>query len=403
MLRRRGLSSTAAAAAFDPLDPAHQGWTPDQLSYRAVAADFAASELAPHAGAWDEDGVFPEAALRAAAAIGFGGMYCDPSYGGSGMSRSDALAVVEALAGADPSTAAYITIHNMVALSIQLYARSEDLKREWIPRLCSMEVFGSYCLTEPGAGSDAASLTTRAVRTPSGYTLHGQKAFISGGGRSDVYLIMARTGAADSGHKGITCFLVPARSPGLSFGAQERKMGWRSQPTSAVFLDSVHVPESARLGEEGDGFKIAMRGLNGGRLNIAACSLGAGSAALLLARDHVRTRTQFGAPLASNQAVAFKLADMATALHSARLTMQFAANSLDTGHPGAATHCAMAKRVATDAGWDVVDAALQLHGGYGYLKDLPLERWLRDLRVHRILEGTNEIMNVLIAKAVLAA
>lgn len=377
------------------------GLSASAQEYHAVAKSFADTELAPFASKWDEEHFFPEEALRKAAALGFGGMYVSPDHGGSGLSRADSIPIVEALAGADTSTTAYLTIHNMVAWMVDTFG-SEELKGRFLPSLVSMEHFASYCLTEPNAGSDAASLATRAVKDGDDYVLNGSKMFISGGGRSDVYAVMARTGDAGSGANGISCFLVPHPSPGLTFGKQERKLGWRTQPTSAVFFENVRVPAANMVGKEGDGFRIAMRGLNGGRLSIAACSLGAAATCLSVSRDYIKTRKQFGKPLAANQALQFAIADMAGKLTSSRLMVHHAARLLDAKDPAAAVHCAMAKRLATEQGFQVVDAALQLHGGYGYLADYPIERFLRDVRVHRILEGTNEIMNVIVSRALLA-
>jgi alkylation response protein AidB-like acyl-CoA dehydrogenase len=361
--------------------------------------------MAPFAADWDERKHFPADVLRKAAALGFGAMYARPEFGGTGLTRSDALPIVEALAGACTSTAAYLTIHNMCAWMVDTYG-GDELRRAYLPSLATMELFSSYCLTEPNAGSDAASLQTRAAKDAGGdYVLNGSKAFISGGGRSDLYLVMARTGgataAAAAGAAGISAFLVPAGSPGLSFGKQEKKLGWNTQPTAAVFFENVRVPASHRIGEEGHGFRYAMAGLDGGRVSIATCSVGAAQTCFALARDHVRTRSQFGKPLAANQTVGFTLADMATDLVLARSAVRTAAGLLDDKHPLARSYCALAKKVATQSGFDVCNRALQLHGGYGYLRDYPLERFVRDTRVHTILEGTNEIMNVILARGLL--
>jgi hypothetical protein len=318
--------------------------------------------------------------------------------GGVGLTRLDGAVVFEELATACPSTAAYLSIHNMVAWMIDRFA-AQDLRRAVLPALATMDHFGSYCLTEPGSGSDAAALRTAARRDGEHYILNGTKAFVSGGGRSDIYVVMCRTGGA--GPKGISALVVPKDTPGLSFGKQERKLGWNSQPTAMVILEDAKVPVANRLGAEGEGFTIAMRGLDGGRLNISACSIGGARAGLEAARAHMKQRKQFGKPLAEMQALRFKLADMATELEAARLLVHRAAVLLEAGDPEATMHCAMAKRFATDAGFRVCNEALQLHGGYGYLKDYPLERHLRDLRVHQILEGTNEIMRVIIAKRLL--
>ena len=354
--------------------------------------------MLPRAAEWDEKKIFPEAVLRAGAALGFGGIYCRDDVGGTGMTRLDAAIIFEELAAACPSTAAYVSIHNMAAWMIDRFG-SAALRHRLLPKLMTMEHFASYCLTEPGAGSDAAALKTRAVREGDHYLLNGAKAFISGGGRSDVYVVMCRTGEA--GPKGISTLAVPKDTPGLSFGAQERKLGWNSQPTAMVVFEDARVPAENLVGEEGDGFKIAMMGLDGGRVNIAACSLGGARASLEAATAYLKERRQFGRPLAEFQALQFRLADMATDLEAARLMVHRAAGKLDQGAPDKLVACAMAKRFATDRAFEVVNEALQLHGGYGYLKDFPIERYLRDLRVHQILEGTNEIMRVIIARQLL--
>ncbi len=370
-----------------------------QRALRDTAREFAAGEWAPHAAAWDAGGVFPAEALRAACALGFGAMVVPEALGGAGLSRLDAAIVFEELAAADPSTTGFLTIHNMVAWMLATYADAGQQAR-FLPRVIAGETFVSYCLTEPGAGSDAAALTTRAVTEGNaGYRLTGQKAFISGGGASDLYLVMARTGAAGAG--GISCIAVPRDAPGLSFGKPERKLGWNSQPTAIVSFDGVVVPAENRIGAEGQGFRIAMSALDGGRINIAACSLGGARACLELALRHVRERRAFGRPIADFQALQFRLADMATELEAARLMVHRAAAALDAGAADATQRAAMAKRYATDACWHICDEALQLHGGYGYIKDYQVERYLRDLRVHRILEGTNEIMRVIIARKLL--
>jgi alkylation response protein AidB-like acyl-CoA dehydrogenase len=370
----------------------------DRHAIREVARAFARDGMAPHAAEWDAKAIFPIEALRKAAALGFGGIYVREDVGGAGLGRFDAALVFEELASACPSTAAYISIHNMAAWMIDAFG-APDLRRRLLPDLASMERFASYCLTEPGAGSDAAALRTRAVREGDHYVLDGSKAFISGGGASDVYVCMVRTGG--EGPKGISAIVVEKGTPGLSFGKRETKLGWNSQPTAAVMFEGCRVPVANRIGEEGEGFKIAMAGLDGGRVNIAACSLGGARACLDLAREHVKTRKQFGKALAEFQALQFRLADMATELEAARLMVWRAAAGLDAKVPDAPMHAAMAKRFATDAGYKIVDQALQLHGGYGYLRDFPVERYLRDLRVHQILEGTNEIMRLIIARRVL--
>jgi alkylation response protein AidB-like acyl-CoA dehydrogenase len=371
----------------------------DQRSFQATARDFAARRLAPNAARWDEERHFPVAELREAASLGFAAIYVGEEFGGSGLKRVDGTIIFEELAAGCASSAAFLSIHNMASWMIDRFG-NEAQRRRFLPDLCPMARLASYCLTEPGSGSDAAALKTSARREGDHYVVNGTKAFISGGGRSDLYAIMLRTGGA--GPKGISCLLVEAGTPGLSFGAQERKLGWNSQPTAMVILDNCRVPVANRLGEEGEGFKIAMAGLDGGRVNIGACSLGAARACLAAARDYVTTRTQFGQAIAGFQATQFKLADMATELQAARLMIRQAAARLDAGDPEATMHCAMAKRFATDVGFRICDDALQLHGGYGYLKDYPIERFFRDVRVHRILEGTNEIMRVIIARRLLA-
>ena len=367
----------------------------EQQAFRDTARDFAQQEMAPNAARWDEESVFPVDTLRQAAALGFAGIYVGDDVGGSGLGRLDAALIFEELAAACPSTAAYISIHNMASWMIDRFGSQEQRER-FLPKLTTMEHFASYCLTEPGAGSDAASLRTRAERHGDHYVLNGSKAFISGGGTSDVYVCMVRTG--EPGPKGISCIVVEKGTPGLSFGKQEHKLGWKSQPTSAVIFENCRVPVANRIGEEGEGFRIAMKGLDGGRLNIAACSVGGARFCLEQAVAYTAERKQFGKPLSAFQALQFKLADMATELDAARLMLHRAAASLDAGLPEATAHCAMAKRFATDAGFEVVNEALQLHGGYGYIKEYPIERIFRDLRVHQILEGTNEIMRVIIAR-----
>ncbi len=374
--------------------------TEEQRAIQEVARAFAEGEMLQHAARWDEEKIFPESTLREAAALGFGGIYCGEDVGGSALSRLDAAIVFEELSAVCPSTAAYISIHNMASWMVDRFA-DDALRRRVLPKLMTMEHFASYCLTEPGAGSDAASLKTKAVRRGDRYLLNGSKAFISGGGRSDIYIVMCRTGEA--GPKGISTLVVPANTPGLSFGAQERKLGWNSQPTAMLNFQDADVPAENLVGQEGDGFKIAMMGLDGGRVNIAACSLGGARASLEAAQTYMTDRKQFGRPLAEFQALQFRLADMATDLEAARLMVHRAAGKLDQGAPDKLTACAMAKRLATDSAFDIVNQALQMHGGYGYLKDFPIERYLRDLRVHQILEGTNEIMRVIIARQILKA
>jgi alkylation response protein AidB-like acyl-CoA dehydrogenase len=372
----------------------------EQRAFQETARQFAAAEMAPHAARWDEESIFPKETLRAAAALGFAGMAVRSASGGAGLSRLDAAIVLEELAAGCTSTAAYVSIHNMAAWMIDTFGDNAQ-RRRFLPGLVSMAKFASYCLTEPEAGSDAASLKTRAVRDGDYYVIDGTKAFISGGGASDVYVCMVRTGGPGPG--GISCVVVEDGTPGLSFGAQEKKLGWHSQPTAMVHFARCRVPVANRLGAEGEGFPIAMRALDGGRVNIGACSVGGARACYEQARSYVQERRQFGQPVAAFQAVQFRLADMATDLAAARLMVHRAAAALDADDPDAALHCAMAKRVATDTGFQVCDAALQLHGGYGYLRDFPVERFFRDLRVHQILEGTNEIMRVVIARRILAA
>ena len=367
----------------------------DQVAIQDMASRFAAERLAPKSAEWDAQKHFPLDVLREAAGQGFAGIYIQDDVGGSGLSRLDASIIFEALSYGDVSTAAYITIHNMASWMIDRFG-SDDLRQRYLPRLTTMELIASYCLTEPGAGSDAANMSTTARLDGDHYVLNGGKAFISGGGVSDVYVVMARTG--EGGAKGVSAFVVENGTPGLSFGANERKMGWNSQPTAAVNFDDCRVPVENRIGDEGDGFRFAMMGLDGGRLNIASCSLGGAAFALDTAKAYLETRKQFGKPLKDFQALQFKLADMATELEAARLMVRSAAAALDRKDPQATKLCAMAKRFATDAGFQIANDALQLHGGYGYLQDYPLERIVRDLRVHQILEGTNEIMRVIIAR-----
>lgn len=374
--------------------------TEDQLAFREAARAFAEKAMAPHAATWDEEHIFPVDVMREAGEMGFMGMYTPEALGGMGLSRLDTSVIVEELAAACPSTAAFITIHNMATWMIASFG-SDALKHEFVPRLASGEWLASYCLTEPGAGSDAANLRTKAVRDGDNYVINGSKMFISGAGSTDILVLMARTGDADSGSKGISTFVIPADAEGISYGKNEEKMGWHSQPTRMISLENVRVPASYRVGEEGDGFAIAMKGLDGGRLNIATCSLGGAQAALLRARNYMHEREQFGKPLAAFQALQFKLADMATNLVAARQMVRLGAFKLDSGDPEATLHCAMAKRFATDACFDVANEALQLHGGYGYIREYPLERYLRDLRVHQILEGTNEIMRLIVARRLL--
>ena len=369
----------------------------DQQSLVAMVRDFANGALAPNAAKWDETKHFPVDVLREAGALGMGGIYVQEQFGGSGLTRSDAVLIFEELAKADPTIAAYISIHNMVVWMIDSFGNDEQ-RAQWVPQLASMEALGSYCLTEPGAGSDAAALSTRAARDGEEYVLNGVKQFISGAGSSSYYIVMART--ADNGNRGITAIVVPAGTPGLSFGPNEKKMGWNAQPTRQVIFDNVRVPIANRLGDEGSGFGIAMKGLNGGRVNIGACSLGGGQTALDKSVAYLKEREAFGGPLINQQSLLFQLADMETELVTARTLLWRAADALDRGAPDAVKLCAMAKRVATDAGFNVANSAIQLHGGYGYLSEYGLEKIARDLRVHQILEGSNEIMRLIIGRTV---
>ena len=358
----------------------------DQQAFQATARQFARDEMMPFARDWDENSTFPVETLRKAAALGFGGIYVNDDVGGSALSRLDATIIFEELAQGCTSTAAYISIHNMAAWMIDAFGGDSQRKR-FLPKLCTMQHFASYCLTEPGAGSDAASLSTRARRDGDHYVLDGAKAFISGGGVSDIYVCMVRTGEA--GPKGISCIVVEKGTPGLSFGAQEKKLGWKSQPTAMVMFENCRVPVDNLIGKEGQGFRIAMAGLDGGRLNIAACSLGGAQFCLDRTVEYMRDRKQFGTRLSDFQALRFRMADYATEIEAARLMVRRAAHAVSEGEPGATRLAAMAKRLATDAGFEAVNGCLQLHGGYGYLRDHPIERVLRDVRVHQILEGTN--------------
>ncbi|HEV2560684.1 MAG TPA: isobutyryl-CoA dehydrogenase [Rhizomicrobium sp.] len=367
----------------------------DQRAVEDAARRFAMARLAPNAALWDAEEIFPVDTMREAAALGFASIYVKSDVGGSEMTRLDAAIIFEELSAGCTSTAAFISIHNMASWMIDRFGGEEQRKR-FLPKLTTMEKITSYCLTEPGAGSDAANLKTRAVRDGDCYVLNGSKAFISGAGVSDVYVCMVRTG--EDGPKGISCLVVEKGTPGLSFGKKERKMGWNSQPTAQVIFEDCRVPVANRIGAEGEGFRIAMMGLDGGRINIGACSLGTARAALDEAKAYVSERKQFGKAIGEFQATQFKLADMATELEAARLMIRNAAAALDRRDPRATMLCAMAKRFATDVGFRIANDALQLHGGYGYLKDFPAERHVRDLRVHQILEGTNEIMRVIVAR-----
>ncbi|AVT82359.1 isobutyryl-CoA dehydrogenase [Rhodopseudomonas palustris] len=372
----------------------------DQRAIRDMARDFAAEKIAPHALKWDEDKHLPLDVIREAAALGIGGIYIRDDVGGSAMTRFDAALIFEALATGCPSVSAFISIHNMAAWMIDSYG-SDAQRQRWLPKLCSMEQVASYCLTEPGSGSDAAALRTRAVRDGDHYTLDGQKQFISGAGANDLYVVMVRTGGDGPG--GISTLVVEKDTPGLSFGANERKMGWNAQPTRTVIFENARVPVTNRLGDEGIGFKIAMAGLDGGRLNIGACSLGGAQAALDKTLAYMKERKAFGKRLDEFQALQFRLADMATELEAARTLLWRAAAALDRKDADATKLCAMAKRFATDAGFAVANEALQLHGGYGYLAEYGIEKLVRDLRVHQILEGTNEIMRLIVSRKLLEA
>lgn len=369
----------------------------EQQAMVEMVRDFATEQIAPHADRWDQEHYFPLDVLRQAGELGMGAIYAREDHGGSGLSRSDAVLIFEELARACPTIAAYISIHNMVAWMIDSFG-NESQREQWLPGMATMNELGSYCLTEPGAGSDAAALATRAVRDGDEYVLNGTKQFISAAGAATYYLVMART--ADTGSRGISAIVVPAGTEGLGFGALEKKMGWNAQPTRQVIFSDVRVPVANLLGEEGDGFGIAMKGLNGGRLNIGACSLGGGQTALDKSAAYLKERRAFGGALINQQALLFELADMETKLVTARTLLWRAAAALDDGADDALKLCAMAKRVATDAGFEAANSAIQLHGGYGYLSEYGLEKIARDLRVHQILEGSNEIMRLIIGRMI---
>jgi alkylation response protein AidB-like acyl-CoA dehydrogenase len=372
--------------------------TEDQLAIQEMAQRFTADAITPHAAEWDEKHHFPRDVVKAAAELGFGAIYVSEESGGIGLGRLEAALIMEAMAYGCPSTSAFISIHNMAAWMIDTFG-SADLKARYLPDMVTCDRLGSYCLTEPGSGSDAAALKTKAVRDGDHYVVSGSKAFISGGGENEIYVTMVRTGA--DGPKGISCLVIDKDMPGVSFGANEKKLGWRSQPTAQVNFDNVRVPVTHRVGAEGEGFKIAMSGLDGGRLNIGACSLGGAQRCLDEAIGYTSERRQFGQRIVDFQATQFTLADMETELQAARTLLYAAAAKVTAGAADKTKFAAMAKRLATDTGSAVVDRALQLHGGYGYLQDYPVERFFRDLRVHRILEGTNEIMRVIIARELL--
>ncbi|EGQ7895084.1 acyl-CoA dehydrogenase family protein [Vibrio parahaemolyticus] len=371
----------------------------DQRAFADTAQQFSLERLAPMAAEWDEKQNFPKDVLREAGELGFLSLYTPEAHGGLGLSRLDASIVFEQLSMGCTSTTAFMTIHNMVSWMVASFA-TEDVRAKYCPKLVTGEWLGSYCLTEPNAGSDAASLTTTASKKGDTYVLNGGKAFISGAGETDVLVVMARTGEA--GAKGVSAFVVPAQADGISYGRKEPKMGWNSQPTRAVTFENVVVPASHLLGEEGQGFIFAMKGLDGGRINIATCSVGTAQQALNQATQYMQERKQFGKSLAQFQALQFKLADMATELVAARQLVRYAASKLDRGDSDATTYCAMAKRFATDVGFQICDQALQIYGGYGYIKEYPMERYFRDVRVHQILEGTNEIMRLIIARRLLS-
>ncbi|MGK6306871.1 acyl-CoA dehydrogenase family protein [Variovorax sp. DT-64] len=370
----------------------------EQRAFAHTAREFALAEFAPHAAQWDAEAIFPKEAIAKAGELGFCGLYAPERIEGLALPRLDATLVFEEMAAVDPSTTAFITIHNMATWMLGTWGTPAVCER-WGADLTSGRKLASYCLTEPGAGSDAGALKTRAELRDGEYVINGGKAFISGAGATDVLVLMARTGGGGAG--GISALAVPADAPGISYGKKEHKMGWNSQPTRTISFDNVRVPAENLLGGEGEGFRIAMKGLDGGRINIATCSVGAAQGALDAARRYLHERQQFGKPLASFQALQFKLADMATELVAARQMVRLAASKLDAGHVDASTYCAMAKRFATDAGFNVCNEALQLHGGYGYLSEFPLERLVRDARVHQILEGTNEIMRVIVSRKLL--
>lgn len=383
------------ATMTEPTRLDHFDLDEQELAIREMARDFARQEIAPHAIEWDETKTFPIDTLRAAAALGMGGIYVGEEHGGSGLSRLEAAIIFESLAAGCPSIAAYISIHNMTNWMIDRFG-SDEQRAKYIPDLCTMERLGSYCLTEPGAGSDAAALRTTAREDGDAYVLNGVKQFISGAGAAEVYIVMARTG--DNGPAGISAFIIEKDTPGVSFGPNEKKMGWNAQPTRQVILEDARIPKENLLGELGQGFKIAMAGLNGGRLNIGACSLGGGQGALDQTLTYMSERQAFGKKLSDFQALQFRLADMATELEAARGLLWRAAAALDAKKPEATRLCAMAKRFATDAGFNAANEALQLHGGYGYLAEYGVEKIVRDLRVHQILEGTNEIMRLIIGR-----
>jgi len=372
----------------------------EQQAFQDAARAFAQGEMAPHAAEWDEKKIFPVDVFKAAGELGFMGMYCPEEVGGMGLSRLDTAIILEELASGCTSTAAFISIHNMATWMIASWG-SPSVKDQWCGDLTQGQKLASYCLTEPGAGSDAAGLRTTARKDGDEYVINGGKMFISGAGSTDVLVLMARTGAQEDGARGISAFAVPADLPGINYGKNEDKMGWNSQPTRAIAFEDVRIPADNLLGSEGEGFKIAMKGLDGGRINIATCSIGAAQACINHTREYMQERKQFGQAIANFQALQFKLADMVTELIAARQMIRLAASKLDSNDPEKTTYCAMAKRFATDVGFEVCNNAIQLHGGYGYIKEYPIERYMRDARVHQILEGTNEIMRMITARRVL--
>ncbi|HAT8178715.1 TPA: acyl-CoA dehydrogenase [Legionella pneumophila] len=374
----------------------HFNFTDEHLAFREMASEFARNKLAPMADSWDEQGYFPIEILREAAQLGMAGMVAREDIGGAQLSRLDAALIFEQLATGCITTSAYLSIHNMVTSLVDRYG-SQEIRKKWGPKLTAMQAIASYCLTEPESGSDAASLKTRAVKDGEYYVLNGAKAFISGGSVSDVYLCMVRTG--DESHHGISCLLIEKNTPGLTFGKLEKKLGWRNQPTCMLYFENCRVPIANRVGEEGMGFKIALNALNGGRVNIASCSLGGALACLRMTQSYMHERKQFGKSLTQMQALRFYFADMLTDYEAARLMVYRAATAMDNNDSNAPMYCAMGKRLATDVAFRISDKAMQLHGGYGYLRDYQIERIFRDLRVHQILEGTNEIMREIIAKA----
>lgn len=396
----RSLSSRVNCTGIDIIDPTI-GLNEDQRTFYDLARSFADEKLAPFASQWDEESHFPLDVLKEVASLGFAGLNVRDDVGGSGLSRVDSAVIIEALATGCVGTTAMLTIHNMCAGMIDKFG-SEEQRQEYLPKLCNLDLMASYCLTEPGSGSDAAGLATRAIldETTNEYVLDGSKAFISGAGMSDLYLVMCRTGGP--GPSGISCILIPKNAPGLSFGADEKKMGWKVQPTRQVIFEGVRVPAANRLGSVGAGFSMAMAGLDGGRLSIASCSLGAAQKCFEKSLAYCKDRKQFGKPISANQVTQFKFADMARKVNLSRLAIRSAASLMDEGHPAATSHCALAKLTATDLGFEVCNEALQLHGGYGYLRDYEMERFVRDVRVNRILEGTNEIMHHIVGRAITA-